>query len=807
VASPVAGPPPLTTPPLPPPTHQQLGYSIFSQDRPRSYKFITAAADADENIRTPAVATVDSAMRALLPLTPEWTSQPDYERWVMVTRILRLMWPKLTAAILKEVIKVAKPILQTELGKIPALKGVLQDVTLGGHSLLDAEHHDSFWEQCSKDLHLGDHPVRVAGMKVYETTEDTCILETVLMWGGNMAIDLSVYLKLGPVTVVVPVRVSDVQFKARARVTLSPLVDTLPCIGGVTLSLLDVPHVDFKLRLFNGPDLMAFPGVQDATRAAISFVITAVALYPNSISVPLMEDYGIPKAPKGMVHVRLQRAEVRDFGELILIEAETGGCCCVSAREGRREKGNKKPPTRTTKPPPTPQRQQHRQQQRPTQTPPAHTPPQHKHKQNQQGLRRTDIITKPDPYVELEVREGRAQRSRCIRGTQAPQWDQEMFLVVDDLVKQSMAIRVWDEDPGPKDDLMGVAQLFFTEESIVTDPETGEQRVEYQAANWIANPGKELKLAVPLRPGGGLFAGMAAMLHTRNTTVLKVAKALDEAQARAAAKAVDQAMMLAEKAARKKEDTKSLAAMEAAKGERERQQAKADAYREAASHLVDKEVELRGNGVMDPVDPREAAGTLTMTVTFLPFVRPAYDDDIETTPVKEGLAALIPFDAPPAREIVTTVSDFQKGIVTVTVLGGKGLAGQAVLSSSVDPYAEVALVDCDAARPDEKQRTRTCWNDDSPRWNSKMDFVCVSAGSYLTVTVYNKTSLVDMVLSTSLSANRFRDKVLGRVSIPIRDVVRNGVLKDTWALQEAESGTVEMRIEWQNAYMDRDLGS
>ena len=586
-STPPAAHPSSLSPSQTPKNQQQLGYSIFSQDRPRSYKFITAAADADENIRTPAVATVDSAMRALLPLTPEWTSQPDYERWVMVTRVLRLMWPKLTAAILKEVIKVAKPILQTELGKIPALRGVLQDVTLGGHSLLDAEHHDAVWEQASKDLHLGDHPVRVAGMKVYSTTEDTCILETVLMWGGNMALDLSVYLKLGPLTVVVPVCVSDVQFKARARITLSPLVDTLPCIGGVTLSLLDVPHVDFKLRLFNGPDLMAFPGVQDATRAAISFVVTQVALYPNSVSVPLMENYGIPQAPKGMVHVRLHKAEVRERDRWIMGRIFFRAC------------GRPRPP------PCPPKKRTHPSTTLTTPLPRQNPPPQH-----QQGLRRTDIATKPDPYVHFEVREGRGQRSRVCRGTQQPQWDQELFLVVDDLVKQSMAIRVMDEDPGPKDDVMGVAQLFFTEETIVTDPETGEQSVVYEPAKWVAHPGRELRLAVPLRPGGGLFSGMAAMLSTKNTTVLKVAKALDDAQARAAAKAVDQAMMMAEKVAKKKEDTKALAAMEAAKQQRDAQQAKADAYREAAAHLVDKEVELRGNGLMDPVDPREAAGTL-----------------------------------------------------------------------------------------------------------------------------------------------------------------------------------------------------
>jgi hypothetical protein len=35
---------------------------------------------------------------------------------------------------------------------------------------------------------MGDHPVRVAGMKVYHTTEDTCIIETPVVWGSNMVV-------------------------------------------------------------------------------------------------------------------------------------------------------------------------------------------------------------------------------------------------------------------------------------------------------------------------------------------------------------------------------------------------------------------------------------------------------------------------------------------------------------------------------------------------------------------------------------------------------------------------------------------
>jgi len=58
------------------------------------------------------------------------------------------------------------------------------------------------------------------------------------------------------------------QFKVIARVVLS-MVDTIPCIGGANISLLSVPHVDCTVRLFNGPDLMALPGIKELTKFII----------------------------------------------------------------------------------------------------------------------------------------------------------------------------------------------------------------------------------------------------------------------------------------------------------------------------------------------------------------------------------------------------------------------------------------------------------------------------------------------------------------------------------------------------------
>jgi hypothetical protein len=37
----------------------------------------------------------------------------------------------------------------------------------------------------------------------------------------------------------------------------------------------------------------------------LQYIVKEVALYPNSVSVPLMANYGVPHQPKGMVHITL----------------------------------------------------------------------------------------------------------------------------------------------------------------------------------------------------------------------------------------------------------------------------------------------------------------------------------------------------------------------------------------------------------------------------------------------------------------------------------------------------------------------
>lgn len=75
----------------------------------------------------------------------------------------------------------------------------------------------------------------------------------------------------------IPVEVRDIQLHAVARITVRPLVETLPCLGAVHISLLDPPHVDMAVMLINQIDLMALPGVKELVNGIMQ-VCSSVSL-------------------------------------------------------------------------------------------------------------------------------------------------------------------------------------------------------------------------------------------------------------------------------------------------------------------------------------------------------------------------------------------------------------------------------------------------------------------------------------------------------------------------------------------------
>ncbi|GAB4813356.1 hypothetical protein N2152v2_000402 [Parachlorella kessleri] len=374
------------------------------------YSDLDLSADALDDGSSPAVegkagTPVTVSEKALLQDLSPWLTQPDYDRpgrWLLlllllfalmvwletaagsvlkvpvalppmalfINSILTILWPKLGPAVYKEAVKQSKQPIEDVKAKVKVLESVTID-----------------------EIDLGTRPFRLDSVRTLKTYEDELILEAPLFWGGDISVRVTATLRLGGFALVIPVHVANVQFKALTRITVKPLVETLPCAGGVTLSLMEEPHVDCEVRVGPSPDLMALPGVPQAVQLAIKMVVSKMLVYPNELAVPVMPNFGAPPPPLGMLHVKV-----------------------ISAT----------------------------------------------------GLRSTFWDT-VDPFVTMEVREGRPKKTQVKDDQPNPVWNEEFDFVVDDTDKQRLNIVVKDYDL-LSSDLVATAIVSFKDADFIKRP-------------------------------------------------------------------------------------------------------------------------------------------------------------------------------------------------------------------------------------------------------------------------------------------------------------------------------------------------
>lgn len=327
---------------------------------------------------------VPASSRKFLDFAPPWTKWPDYDRVLFVNSIVRTLWPYYNAAIGKIAVDATVPIFKDICAKVPA--GLLQSIDI-------------------ERLSLGRHPLAIGGIKAYHTKDDSCVFEAPLQWGSALRVRVGVRLKFGPFVVHVPLEVGDVQVRALARISLRPLVEELPCLGGAEVSLLELPHYDLSLRLVNRIDIMRLPGVKPLVDFVVAKVVGDMLLYPNKFAVDLMPGGGVPPPPLGMVEVRIERVEkITDGGSL---------------------------------------------------------------------------LSKVDPYVEVQCRKGRVTRTRTVYNCDAPVFDETIAAIVDDPDSQSLNVSLFDDCGGYNDKLIG------------------ELSIPLLTSDFFANPGTDVALVLP----------------------------------------------------------------------------------------------------------------------------------------------------------------------------------------------------------------------------------------------------------------------------------------------------------------------
>eukprot|EP00879_Flechtneria_rotunda_P002198 GHRR01002384.1.p1 GENE.GHRR01002384.1~~GHRR01002384.1.p1 ORF type:complete len:790 (+),score=300.17 GHRR01002384.1:1478-3847(+) len=197
-------------------------------------------------------------------------------------------------------------------------------------------------------------------------------------------------------------------------------------------------------------------------------------------------------------------------------------------------------------------------------------------------------------------------------------------------------------------------------------------------------------------------------------------------------------------------------------------------------------------------------GTIYLELTYMPF------KILGGAPTGAGAS---PAANTAAISGARSVQPSELGILTATLIRAKGLTGW---SGEADPYVTLSLVEAGGGTIDDtssgssagalgkhrstgikqEMRSNTIFNEDNPRWNEKFDFIMVPAGSILLATVWDQTTPIEAITSLSLSRERFKDQVLGRVKVPVLDVAAAGRIRDSWPLQGALMGELEMALQW-----------
>ncbi|EEH57288.1 uncharacterized protein MICPUCDRAFT_17419, partial [Micromonas pusilla CCMP1545] len=198
-------------------------------------------------------------MKVALQHLPKWTKQPDHSRTAWLNKSIDCFWPGLDTAASQCIRDSVEPMLRT---MMPSFVN---------------------WIGFEK-ITLGPTPLVVGGAKTHGSNSEDAMLELEIAWTSGVDVILSAYV----FGVRIPIRLHDVQLKTTVRLDFNPLVDELPCLGAVDVSLLDeLALLDFGLTIPPGIDLMALPGVQQLVKHVVRGSLKTMT-YPEKMSCPIM---------------------------------------------------------------------------------------------------------------------------------------------------------------------------------------------------------------------------------------------------------------------------------------------------------------------------------------------------------------------------------------------------------------------------------------------------------------------------------------------------------------------------------------
>ncbi|KAK9917790.1 hypothetical protein WJX75_008296 [Coccomyxa subellipsoidea] len=228
---------------------------------------------------------------------PSWINFPDFERVNWVNMVFSQLWPNLSAYFTKQAHPQLDPLLK---GSKPA------------------------WIESIKliKFDLGEKAPHISGVKVYRAenqTNDEVILECDFMWAGQQ--DVQILVKPVPrfvskwligigkvISTLIRLKVSMMRLivNGRLRITLTPLLNDMPIVGAIQVSLVEMPDFSFDLDVLGG-DITLLPGLEAWLNSFIRASVLRPYVLPDRYTVEIVPDSGM-QTPKGLLFITLIEA-------------------------------------------------------------------------------------------------------------------------------------------------------------------------------------------------------------------------------------------------------------------------------------------------------------------------------------------------------------------------------------------------------------------------------------------------------------------------------------------------------------------
>ncbi|TRY62841.1 hypothetical protein TCAL_08192 [Tigriopus californicus] len=219
---------------------------------------------------------------------PSWVSFPDFDRVEWINDILAQLWKSIDGYATYFIVQYIEP----------EIRKILDSMAL--------ETVSGFKVQ---KIALGDVPARVGGIKVYNrnVTRDEIILDAEVIYNGDARV---LFTLQG-----IKAEIRQINFRGTARITLKPIVNTFPFIGGFEIYFLNKPVLDYNL---GGIGTFAeVPGANAIVKSVVEDQIRSRFVWPNRFRMFLPMDVITSRPnksfllskPAGVLQVNLKEAK------------------------------------------------------------------------------------------------------------------------------------------------------------------------------------------------------------------------------------------------------------------------------------------------------------------------------------------------------------------------------------------------------------------------------------------------------------------------------------------------------------------